>query len=273
MGIRRCILHFFALLAIVVGLQPARATTATTASNIGCESLTYTSDWAVRATYDALLHDEEIGLIYNRARMLHPGVGRFMQNDPLGFVDTVNLYSYNRNDPITRSDPNGTKSDVTVECDSLVFGVKHCRLIVSCDKHSGHDVYESSGPPPGGMGGFGRPTYERNHHNYPYSPAPGTTRYKVIPLQGESDCFPCQLANCIGNEHKILSLAPPAYKYLFDNSNTYIRELIQGCDARLEYTPGTLIAMTAQHPIRTILSVPTLGYGMGYPTPPGAIGF
>jgi len=34
--------------------------------------------------HQGLLHDEATGLIYNRARHLHPGLGRFMQRDPLG---------------------------------------------------------------------------------------------------------------------------------------------------------------------------------------------
>ncbi len=42
--------------------------------------------------HQGLLHDEETGLVYNRARMLHPRLGRFMQRDPLGYVDGFNLY-------------------------------------------------------------------------------------------------------------------------------------------------------------------------------------
>ncbi len=34
--------------------------------------------------HQGLMHDEESGLVYNRARMLNPALGRFMQEDPLG---------------------------------------------------------------------------------------------------------------------------------------------------------------------------------------------
>ena len=50
--------------------------------------------------HQGLMHDEEfeVGanatLIYNRARTLHPGLGRFMQNDPLGYVDGMSMYAY-----------------------------------------------------------------------------------------------------------------------------------------------------------------------------------
>jgi RHS repeat-associated protein len=42
--------------------------------------------------HQGLMHDEETDLIYNRARMLHPILGRFIQRDPLGYVDGLSLY-------------------------------------------------------------------------------------------------------------------------------------------------------------------------------------
>jgi RHS repeat-associated protein len=42
--------------------------------------------------HQGLPHDEESGLIYNRARMLHPTLGRFTQRDPLEYVDGSTMY-------------------------------------------------------------------------------------------------------------------------------------------------------------------------------------
>lgn len=42
--------------------------------------------------HQGLQHDEELGLIHNRARTLHPRLGRFMQRDPLGYLDGMSLY-------------------------------------------------------------------------------------------------------------------------------------------------------------------------------------
>lgn len=43
--------------------------------------------------HQGLLHDAESGLIYNRNRMLHSIVGRFLQRDPLQYVDGASLYA------------------------------------------------------------------------------------------------------------------------------------------------------------------------------------
>lgn len=42
--------------------------------------------------HQGLMHDPT-GLVYNRARMLHPLLGRFTQRDPLGYVDGMSLYA------------------------------------------------------------------------------------------------------------------------------------------------------------------------------------
>ncbi len=43
--------------------------------------------------HQGLMHDENTGLIYNRARMRDPKLGRFMQRDPLGYVDGLSVYA------------------------------------------------------------------------------------------------------------------------------------------------------------------------------------
>jgi RHS repeat-associated protein len=62
----------------------------------------------------------EIGFYDNRNRFYHPGLGRFLQPDPIGFAgDSANLYRYCGNNPANWSDPSG-----------LVFGWDDAALFV-----------------------------------------------------------------------------------------------------------------------------------------------
>ncbi len=49
----------------------------------------------------------EAGLYYYKARMYSPGLGRFMQPDPIGFAAGMNWYAYVGNDPVNAVDPTG----------------------------------------------------------------------------------------------------------------------------------------------------------------------
>ena len=54
--------------------------------------------------------DEETGLYFYRARYYDPGKGRFLQRDPLGYMDGLNLYEYVRSNPINKVDPSGLET-------------------------------------------------------------------------------------------------------------------------------------------------------------------
>ncbi|MBN1126482.1 MAG: hypothetical protein JXA82_15865 [Sedimentisphaerales bacterium] len=55
--------------------------------------------------------DPETGLYYYRARMYSASLGRFLQPDPIGYKEGMNIYKYSSNNPVLYVDPYGLLGD------------------------------------------------------------------------------------------------------------------------------------------------------------------
>lgn len=113
-----------------------------------------------RPGYTGQFYLPELGLYYYKARMYSPTLGRFLQTDPLGFVDGTNWYNYVHANPVNSTDPTGLE-DITVT------GIRTCADRGDCFSASNManygDFWRRYGP------GASAPPYAGNP-GVPYTP-------------------------------------------------------------------------------------------------------
>ena len=69
--------------------------------------------------YTGQRYDPETGLYYYKNRHYSPELGRFLQPDPVGYLDGLNVYQYALNDPNMFTDPEGLVREYKLEVTGL----------------------------------------------------------------------------------------------------------------------------------------------------------
>jgi RHS repeat-associated protein len=88
----------------------------------------------------------ELGMYYYKARVYSPTLGRFMQTDPIGYGDGINMYNYVHSDPLSGKDPSGLMD-------------YYCTTIDSCTDSNGNKVDPNTLIDKGDTVTYGRNTF------------------------------------------------------------------------------------------------------------------
>jgi RHS repeat-associated protein len=93
-----------------------------------------TNGWnGSRFRYTGQIALPEAQLYHYKARVYDPGLGRFLQTDPVGYDNTYNLYAYGSNDPMNNTDPRGKDAIFYVD-PAGARGLGHTRLYFQDEK-------------------------------------------------------------------------------------------------------------------------------------------
>jgi RHS repeat-associated protein len=90
--------------------------------------------------------DDQSGLYYHRARYYAPWLSRWISPDPLGLLDSINLFQFVGNNPVIHTDPGG---NATYRVDDTIKGTSHVVSLPPAEGVPMPDKFELEGMPAG----------------------------------------------------------------------------------------------------------------------------
>jgi RHS repeat-associated protein len=92
----------------VIGYSDSTGTVSSSAAVYAYDAYGLPASWGgSRFRYTGQIEIPEAQLYHYRARVYDPVMGHFLQTDPVGYKDQLDLYAYVGDDPMDRSDPTG----------------------------------------------------------------------------------------------------------------------------------------------------------------------